>query len=323
MKFLIGIFWNSGEARLRAAFRLCILLTTYIGLGIGLESLIGIIINPIEFNSKAPLWLFLVFAIVILVPGLMSVYPVGRFLDRRSFKEFGLHLNKQWWLDLIFGMVLGILMISMIFVIEILFGWIKIEEILFLLNTNQLFIFPISIFLVIFLCVAISEELVTRGYILKNLAEGLNIKFISPKVAIVLGWILASAIFGLFHLDNNNATLLSTLNISIGGIFFGIGFVFTGKLAMPIGLHITWNFFMASVFGFPVSGFTLPSEVVSIFKISQSGPEIWTGGAFGPEGGLLCSFSILFGVIITVTWLRLNRRLDHGLIHLPLAKFRK
>jgi membrane protease YdiL (CAAX protease family) len=319
MKLLRNIFWNTEQTRIRSGFRLVLLVTMYVALGNGLDFLIGSITDQIEFAINSPLWVFLVMAGVILSSGVLCVWLAGRFLDRRLFKEFGFHFSGQWWIDLSFGMGLGILLISLIFIIEFTFGWIIINEIFFVLNPKQLFILPFFIFLFLFICIGISEELVSRGYLLKNLAEGFNIKFIGPRGAIIIGWILSSIVFGLFHIDNNNATFLSTLNITVGGIFFGIGFVLTGELAIPIGLHITWNLFQANVFGFPVSGITIPSEVISVFKVTQAGPEIWTGGAFGPEGGLLCSLAILLGIVLTLIWLHRRRRSGKGLLHTPLA----
>jgi len=319
MNLLRNIFWNTEQARIRSGFRLVLLVTMYVALGNGLEFLIGSMTDQIEFASNAPLWIFLVMAGVLLSSGVISVWLAGRFLDRRLFTEFGFHLNRQWWIDLCFGMGLGILLITLIFIIELAFGWISINEIFFMLNPKQLFVLPIFIFLILFICIGISEELVSRGYLLKNLAEGFNIKVIGPRGAIIIGWILSSIVFGLFHLDNNNATFLSTLNITIGGIFLGIGFVVTGELAIPIGLHITWNLFQANVFGFPVSGITIPSQVVTVFNVTQTGPEIWTGGAFGPEGGLLCSLAFLLGMVLTLIWLHRRRRLDSGIIRTSLA----
>jgi hypothetical protein len=48
---------------------------------------------------------------------------------------------------------------------------------------------------------------------------------------------------------------------------------------MPIGIHWTWNYFEGYVLGTPVSGAAQPGLLLA----SIHGPDLWTGGAFGPE----------------------------------------
>ncbi len=151
------------------------------------------------------------------------------------------------------------------------------------------------------------EEIVFRGYLLINLAEGLSSKFIGKTWALIISIALTSLIFGLFHMDNPNATWISTTNIMMAGIFLGLGMFLSGNLAIPIGLHISWNFFQGVVFGFPVSGM---NTAASIIVIESSGPEWLTGGAFGPEGGLLGLIAILLGSGLTILWIRRRGRLS-------------
>jgi hypothetical protein len=67
---------------------------------------------------------------------------------------------------------------------------------------------------------------------------------------------------------------------------------------------MSWNFFQGSVFGFPVSGV---SSAASFIGIHQAGPELFTGGAFGPEAGLVGLVALALGSVLIVLWLRWTR----------------
>ena len=88
------IFWNKEQTRLRAGFRILIQLTTFFIL---MKSLVALFRVPSEITSDLPLWVFLSVAGVRLFRVLISVWLSGRYLDRRTFADFGLRLNKIWW----------------------------------------------------------------------------------------------------------------------------------------------------------------------------------------------------------------------------------
>jgi membrane protease YdiL (CAAX protease family) len=116
---------------------------------------------------------------------------------------------------------------------------------------------------------------------------------------------ISSVIFGFLHAFNPNATPLSSISIAAAGLLFALGFILTGDLAIPIGIHITWNFFEGNVFGFPVSGVTSSTTFI---QITQSGPVAWTGSAFGPEAGLTGLGAIALGCILILAWMRFSGR---------------
>ena len=247
---------------------------------------------------------------------LLSVWLAGRFLDRRPFADFGFHLSGGWWLDLLFGMALGALLMTTVFLVQSGLGWVTVTGSFESLVPGAPFWLAVLVPATLFVCVGFYEELVSRGYQLRNAAEGLNSSSLGPRGAVLLAWALSSAIFGYLHAANPNATILSTANVALAGLMLGCGYVLTGELAIPIGLHVTWNFFQGTVFGFPVSGLRI--EGATFLSIEQGGPDLWTGGPFGPEGGLLAPAAMALGILLTALWVRLRR--GRVAIHAPIAK---
>ena len=298
MDLIKKIFWNRKETRLRSAYRIIIAVILTITLGYIIATLTGI--RPV-LNPQTPYWQFLYKGAIRITISFLAVWLAGHFLDKRLFTDFGLSINKDWWIDFTFGVVLGTLAISSIFIFQYSAGWIKVTDTFYVSQESQSFIIPLVVFLFLFICVGVDEELRSRGYILTNIAEGLSSKRMGQKVPILLALIISSSMFSLFHIGNPNITTLALLNIILAGIILGTAFVLTGQLALSIGLHIAWNFFQGPVFGFPVSGQSF-AGVASVIKIEQGGPEFWTGGAFGPEAGMIGILAMISGILIILGW---------------------
>jgi len=312
-----NLFVNPEEHRLRALWRLLItgavnliivlIFQAIVGIGLGFVAVAtGVdLANPeavrasIENNSNLPA---LGGFVTLLATGL--VFWLATRIDRRKMTDFGFRFNSMWWRDFGFGLLLGALLMALIFVIELAAGWITITTALESTVAGQSFWVGLLLSLVLFFCVGIYEEMMSRGYQLRNLAEGLKCKYLNPKAALLLAYFISSSFFGLLHIANPNASLLSTLFLMAAGLFLGLGFILTGDLAIPIGLHMSWNFFQGSVFGFPVSGMNIGASFIGIH---QSGPELLTGGVFGPEAGLIGLGAIILGSAMIVFWLRLTR----------------
>ncbi|HET9224686.1 MAG TPA: type II CAAX endopeptidase family protein [Roseiflexaceae bacterium] len=305
MGALVRVFYNAEQRRARALWRICALMGLFL-VGILVFGLVfGLVAFGLAGGRVGPTATpFLVAgSAAALLSALLSVWLTGRFLDRRPVAGFGFHLGRDWWLDLGFGLALGALLMTGIFLVERAAGWVEVET-SWWVDAGESFALAILAPLFIFVCVGIYEELLMRGYLLRNLAEGFNSRMIGPRVALMLAWVLSSAIFGLAHAGNANATVVSTLNIALAGIFLGLGYVLTGELAVPIGLHITWNFFQGNVYGFPVSGNA--TRQATVIAIEQRGPQLWTGGAFGPEAGLIGIAALLVGSLLIVVWVRMR-----------------
>jgi len=300
---LAKIFWNKHEARVRAGWRLVIQFSLMV-----LFTVVFAFLDPF-FNESLPESTIaqgdtILFPLWLLLSSLLSVLLVGRYIDRRRIADFGLHFNGSWWGYLGLGALLAACLTTGIFLIERAAGWVSVTETCVSKIDGWTFPASIALALATFALAATTEELVARGYQIKNLAEGLNLRSLGPKGALALAVLCSSALFGLLHALNPSATTISSSGLALGGIFYGVAYVLTGELALPIGFHIAWNFFENSVFGFPVSGEHFGA---SFIWIQQSGPELWTGGTFGPEAGLLGIGAHLVGILAVVVWVRLRR----------------
>ncbi|MBI2758292.1 MAG: CPBP family intramembrane metalloprotease [Chloroflexi bacterium] len=284
---LAAIFLSSNESRLRAGWRL--LLQTVLML------ILGIPIGIAVFASAAALGLRLDNLLLSQIGELLiftsSIFLARRLLDKRSISSLGLTLNIQMLWDILTGIGITFAMMGTIFTAMLLLGWSKFESFAWQTEPTLNVITNALTFLVIFILVGWNEELLSRGYHLQTIASGSNLLW---------GVVLSSTVFGLLHLGNPNATLVSAAGIFFAGIFIAYGYIRTKQLWLSIGLHIGWNFFEGVVFGFPVSGL----DIYPLTHITVTGPELWTGGAFGPEAGLIVLPALALGAALIYLYTR-------------------
>lgn len=306
MSAIKSLFWGNNDKRLRAGWRLLVQLLVLMGLMLGGILILGIVSGIFAVSAAMPATAeamsptsSAIIAVIVTVAMTASLWIMGRFVDKRPLVAYGLRLNGQWWVDFAFGAALGVALMALIFGVQWALGWVTIER-MFANSAGYSFAVGFALVTVNFIGVGIYEEMLSRGYHLLNLAEGFS--FLGERTALLLAWGASSAVFGLLHANNPNATLLSTLNITIAGIMLGLPFVLTRSLAIPIGLHITWNLAQGNIFGFPVSGTRLNSTTV--IEIVQGGPDLWTGGRFGPEAGLFGLLAMALGIVAIIVWTR-------------------
>ena len=223
----------------------------------------------------------------------VSVFLARRFLDKQPIESLGLKLNIQALFDLLTGIGVTFLQMGFTYLLMFNLGWLTFEGFAWEFDPIGLVIKNALLFFFIFILVGWNEELLSRGYHLQTIVSGINLFW---------GVIISSAVFGLLHIFNPGATWVSTTGILFAGLFLAYGYVRTKQLWLSIGLHIGWNFFEGVVFGFPVSGL----DIYALTRIKVTGPELWTGGAFGPEAGLIVLPSLIVGAGL-IYWFTKNR----------------
>jgi membrane protease YdiL (CAAX protease family) len=137
---------------------------------------------------------------------------------------------------------------------------------------------------------ALSEEIMFRGLPLVLLAG-----VIGRWQAVVA----TSLLFGLSHVGNPDATMLGLVNISLAGVLLGAVFFTPGGIWAAWGAHLGWNLSLAAL-GAPVSGLPL---AIPLLEYQPGGPAWVSGGAFGPEGGILASVATIGAIILVSRWI--------------------
>ena len=216
---------------------------------------------------------------VIAASSLLSVIIVclfRKFVDKRSFVSIGLSFN-HFYPGGVTGFLIGLFLVCTGGVIIYLLGGLQWTDVLY---SNNIFIN-----MGVLLLVAFAEELVFRGYILRNLMKSFN-RWLSLSISALL--------FALVHLTNPGIPVIGVVNIILGGLVLGIIFVNTRNLWMPVLFHFSWNFFQGPVLGFPVSGVTFKT----ILSATISGNDLISGGTFGFEGSVICTVLLLATFLI-------------------------
>jgi len=280
--FIKGVFLSPDEPRLRAGWRL-LLHTIFLGLSSSTLILVYLFLPGLieqGFSDISLVTLILEFGSI-----LTATWVARRYFDRRSFRSLGFRVTKQAWKDLGVGFLLPGLLMGLIFVVELLLGWIVLDGWVWQVASPGDSLIGIVSGLAAFILVGFSEEILSRGYHLQNLKDGLNLRW---------ALLISSGIFALLHMANPHTSWFSALGILLAGYFMAYGWIRTGQLWLSIGLHIGWNFFEGNIFGFPVSGLM----TTRLIHHHSTGPEWITGGAFGPEAGLIIIPAMALGVFI-------------------------
>ncbi len=198
-------------------------------------------------------------------------------LRRERLSSVGLVLDRRWARELGWGSAVGMGQILVAAFLVWVLGGVR-------LGLDPARSLPaLASGLLLFLVVAVHEETLFRGFLFQRLRDGIGVW--PTQVAL-------AALFALAHWGNpgmeGGTKLWATLDIGIGALVLGLAYLRTRSLALPIGMHLGWNWMQGPVLGFGVSGMTSHSWFRPAF-LDQ--PAWLTGGAFGLEASV-------FGVLV-------------------------
>jgi uncharacterized protein len=208
-------------------------------------------------------------------------------LRRESLSSVGYRLDRRWLKEVMLGTLLGMSMMLVIVGVIWAVGGVRL-----ILDPSRSMA-TLTYGLYLFLCVALFEETLFRGFVFQRMVDGIG--FWSAQLALAL-------LFAAGHGGNpgmHGATeVFAMLDLGLGAIMLGLAWQRTGSLALPIGLHLGWNWTQGHVLGFGVSGFGYAGWFQPVF---QGLPQWLSGGEFGPESSII---AVLVDVIVIALLLR-------------------
>lgn len=212
---------------------------------------------------------------------IIIVSLICQFLKKDSISNLIGKINKKWFVELFVGIGIGAILMIIPALLLTLSGYISWQ-------TNTFSYTTLISGLMLFASVAIAEELLFRGFLFQRLLVSIG-KW--PTQLIIAG------LFLLTHLNNPGMTgvvkTFASINIFIASLLFGLVYLKTKSLAMPIGLHFMANFTQGTLLGFGVSGSKDPSLIIPNFN---NAPLWLSGGEFGIEASVL---GLFFLILIT------------------------
>ena len=134
-----------------------------------------------------------------------------------------------------------------------------------------------------------AEEALFRGWLLPS---------IGLRAGPWIGIIVSSLLFGLAHGLNPHVTALGVTSLTLFGGFLALYALREGGLWGACAWHTAWNWTESDLFG--PSGSGGPLHAALLTSVRPGGPDIATGGAFGPDGGLIQMAVLLIGVAVLV-----------------------
>jgi membrane protease YdiL (CAAX protease family) len=209
-------------------------------------------------------------------------------LRKEPLSSVGFRLDRRWFKEIAWGTLSGIGMLLAVVGIICVIGGVRFEldpvRSAGALLTGLYF----------FLFTAMLEETLFRGFIFQRLLDGVGVW----PAQIALATLFAAAHWGSPGMEGATE-IVAFMDIFLAAVMLGLAYLRTRSLALPIGLHLGWNWTQGHVLGFGVSGYDFAGWLKPIF---QGKAEWLTGGAFGPESSIFSPLVSLVVIVLLWRW---------------------
>jgi uncharacterized protein len=209
-------------------------------------------------------------------------------LRKEPLSSVGFRLDPRWFKEMALGTLSGVGMALVVVGMICAIGGVRFE-----LDSGRS-VAALLVGLYTFLFVALFEETLFRGFIFQRLLDGVGIW----PAQIALATLFAVGHWGSPGMQGTTEMVAFT-DLFLAAVLLGLAYVRTRSLALPIGLHLGWNWTQGHVLGFGVSGYDFAGWWHPVF---QGKAEWLTGGAFGPESSIFSPLVSLLMILLLWRW---------------------
>jgi len=222
-----------------------------------------------------------------LFPGaFLCTWVFQRGINRRPLRELGLGGGSHFGETLAFGTLLGLFLMTTLFVTLLLTGHLRFIGPATAEPPVRSHELGLTLYAVLLGLHCLGQVLVAQGYVLHTLAA---------KGSWAGPLLFTATTFALLHGLNFHLTLLGVINVFLLGLLLGYLCLLTQSLWATWGCYWAWSYACGVVYSLPVRGI---NGLYHLLQVTLVGDTLLTGGSFGPEGGLYGTAILLLGLAI-------------------------
>lgn len=237
---------------------------------------LGAAILRVATRLPDQVWMSILLCVVYLLISRLFLHS----FERQPLRAIGVGFDRPWFRQAFLGLFIGAALVAL--------AWLGLIAAGATWKFNPDFRAQLLRFVLsgVFACgVGAYEEVLCRGYAMQVLYRW------KPAAGIILPGLYFVAV----HLPQEGGTApLAIVNMFLAHLVYVVCFLRTRSLWLGIGIHIAWNFFLAFVFGMPISGLKTTAMVMR----TEMPHSLLTGNVFGPEAGLIVTAVLALAAIL-------------------------
>lgn len=284
-----AVVWSERESRVRATWRTLLAWPVLWFAAGSIAVAVAVAVVPVGISQPSTMA-----AVGLFQAGFFAVAWAAwaRYLDRRPLANYGFSASASWVADFLAGFLAVVAGHAVWLSLGMTLGWADVSVSMTAPGTSLVYGL-VAVFVGIVVNVWVQETVFT-GVTVKNAAEGLASRGVTPSRAVVAAWAVAVLLFAVKH---RPATAARGLNLLLAlGVFAGL-YAHTGELALSIGVHTGVNYLGQSLF--------VPASSAAAHRAVFEVTTTLTGLAGSLNRGAIPQILVAYGLLLG--WLRWRR----------------